>query len=97
MIKWVPPKPHYVKLNTDGANKDNHKAGCGGVIRGNQDCVGWVDDPIFIWWLKIIGGAWDTRRKFCGPTMARAAHAQTGRVGEKKYAEREAVAGHVGS
>jgi L1 cell adhesion molecule like protein len=36
MIKWCPPKPLYVKLNTDGAFKDKKIAGCGGVIRGNE-------------------------------------------------------------
>ncbi|KAK2448079.1 TMV resistance protein N [Trifolium repens] len=36
MIAWVPPKATFVKLNTDGAYKDNQTAGCGGVIRGTQ-------------------------------------------------------------
>ncbi|PNX83094.1 ribonuclease H [Trifolium pratense] len=40
MIGWLPPKENFVKLNTDGANKDNMVAGCGGVI---QDCQGeWI-------------------------------------------------------
>ncbi|MCI36758.1 ribonuclease H protein, partial [Trifolium medium] len=36
LIHWSPPKPQFVKLNTDGAYKDKHVAGCGGVICGNQ-------------------------------------------------------------
>jgi ribonuclease HI len=36
IIAWVPPKATFVKLNTDGAYKDNQTAGCGGVIRGTQ-------------------------------------------------------------
>ncbi|MCI09825.1 putative non-LTR retroelement reverse transcriptase, partial [Trifolium medium] len=35
-IGWQPPSGDYVKLNTDGACKDNNIAGCGGIIRGNQ-------------------------------------------------------------
>ncbi|PNX61822.1 ribonuclease H, partial [Trifolium pratense] len=35
-IGWQPPTGSFVKLNTDGARKDNGKAGCGGVIRGSQ-------------------------------------------------------------
>ncbi|PNY12420.1 ribonuclease H [Trifolium pratense] len=33
-IGWSPPKMNFVKLNTDGAYKENRAAGCGGVIRG---------------------------------------------------------------
>jgi ribonuclease HI len=36
LIKWSPPKIAFVKLNTDGACRQNQIAGCGGVIRGNQ-------------------------------------------------------------
>jgi ribonuclease HI len=36
MIKWVPPKDNFIKINTDGAYKDNSIAGCGGVIRGSE-------------------------------------------------------------
>jgi ribonuclease HI len=35
-IGWKPPTGNFVKLNTDGARKQNNKAGCGGVIRGGQ-------------------------------------------------------------
>jgi ribonuclease HI len=35
-IGWKPPIGNFVKLNTDGARKQNNKAGCGGVIRGSQ-------------------------------------------------------------
>jgi hypothetical protein len=35
-IGWQPPSGHFVKLNTDGACKENNRAGCGGIIRGNQ-------------------------------------------------------------
>ena len=35
-IGWKPPIGNFVKLNTDGARKQNNKAGCGGVIRGGQ-------------------------------------------------------------
>ncbi|GAU13938.1 hypothetical protein TSUD_262650 [Trifolium subterraneum] len=35
-IGWKPPSGSFVKLNTDGARKDNNKAGCGGIIRGNH-------------------------------------------------------------
>ncbi|MCH81010.1 ribonuclease H protein [Trifolium medium] len=36
LIAWIPPKTTFVKLNTDGAYKENQVAGCGGVIRGTQ-------------------------------------------------------------
>ncbi|GAU47106.1 hypothetical protein TSUD_403390 [Trifolium subterraneum] len=36
LIGWVPPKENFVKLNTDGASKNNQVAGCGGVVRGTQ-------------------------------------------------------------
>jgi hypothetical protein len=36
LIGWSPPRTSFVKLNTDGASKDNQIAGCGGVIRGCQ-------------------------------------------------------------
>jgi hypothetical protein len=36
LIRWIPPKPLFVMLNTDGAYKDHQIAGCGGVIRGND-------------------------------------------------------------
>ncbi|GAU26682.1 hypothetical protein TSUD_314590 [Trifolium subterraneum] len=40
MIGWLPPKANFVKLNTNGASKDNTVAGCGGVTR---DCQGeWI-------------------------------------------------------
>ncbi|PNX97917.1 ribonuclease H [Trifolium pratense] len=35
-IHWKPPEGVFVKLNTDGASKAGNRAGCGGVIRGNQ-------------------------------------------------------------
>ncbi|GAU10041.1 hypothetical protein TSUD_416290, partial [Trifolium subterraneum] len=35
-IRWKPPSGNFVRLNTDGASKDNNKAGCGGIIRGSQ-------------------------------------------------------------
>ncbi|GAU10806.1 hypothetical protein TSUD_425900, partial [Trifolium subterraneum] len=34
LIRWIPPKASFVKLNTDGAYRKNQIAGCGGVIRG---------------------------------------------------------------
>ncbi|PNX63747.1 ribonuclease H, partial [Trifolium pratense] len=34
LIGWSPPQTNYIKLNTYGAFKDQHTAGCGGVIRG---------------------------------------------------------------
>jgi ribonuclease HI len=36
LIRWEPPKVSFIKLNTDGAHKGNHVAGCGGVIRGSH-------------------------------------------------------------
>jgi ribonuclease HI len=36
LIGWSPPKPQFVKLNTNGAYKVSQVAGCGGVIRGCQ-------------------------------------------------------------
>jgi ribonuclease HI len=30
------PKDNFVKLNPDGACKDQHVAGCGGIVRGSQ-------------------------------------------------------------
>ncbi|CAJ2662636.1 unnamed protein product [Trifolium pratense] len=35
-ISWKPPCGSYVKLNTDGACKDQNRGGCGGIIRGSQ-------------------------------------------------------------
>ncbi|KAK2394949.1 hypothetical protein QL285_056723 [Trifolium repens] len=35
-IGWKPPTGSFVKLNTDGALKDNGSAGCGGLIRGSE-------------------------------------------------------------
>jgi ribonuclease HI len=35
-IGWKPPSGNFVRLNTDGASKNNNQAGCGGIIRGNQ-------------------------------------------------------------
>ncbi|PNX95557.1 ribonuclease H [Trifolium pratense] len=35
-IQWQQPVGNYVKLNTDGSCKEGKRAGCGGVIRGNQ-------------------------------------------------------------
>ncbi|MCI43162.1 hypothetical protein A2U01_0064399, partial [Trifolium medium] len=36
LIRWIPPKASFVKLNTDGVYKKNQIAGFGGVIHGNQ-------------------------------------------------------------
>ncbi|GAU38338.1 hypothetical protein TSUD_61990 [Trifolium subterraneum] len=36
MIRWNPPSDLFVKLNTDGAYKENAIVGCGGVTRGNH-------------------------------------------------------------
>jgi hypothetical protein len=65
MIKWCPPKPLYVKLNTDGAFKDKKIAGCGGVIRGTEGewlggfakCVGFCSAFVAELWglLKVCG------------------------------------------
>jgi ribonuclease HI len=35
-IVWKPPSGNFVRLNTDGACKENNIAGCGGIIWGNQ-------------------------------------------------------------
>ncbi|MCH79931.1 ribonuclease H protein, partial [Trifolium medium] len=35
-IHWKPPRENFAKINTDGACKGRERAGCGGVIRGNQ-------------------------------------------------------------
>ncbi|GAU46467.1 hypothetical protein TSUD_402340 [Trifolium subterraneum] len=35
MIGWEPPSQGWVKLNTDGARKNERVAGCGGIIRNN--------------------------------------------------------------
>ncbi|MCH93591.1 RNA-directed DNA polymerase (Reverse transcriptase), partial [Trifolium medium] len=35
-IRWKPPRDKFMKLNTDGACKEGRRAGCGGIIRGNQ-------------------------------------------------------------
>jgi ribonuclease HI len=34
LVRWIPPKPLFVRLNTDGAYKEHKIAGCGGVLRG---------------------------------------------------------------
>jgi ribonuclease HI len=36
MIGWKPPKPSFVSLHTDGASKEQHLSGCGGIVRGSQ-------------------------------------------------------------
>jgi ribonuclease HI len=36
MIGWKPPVEGRLKLNTDGACKDGHMAGCGGIIRDSN-------------------------------------------------------------
>ncbi|KAI0498490.1 hypothetical protein KFK09_019378 [Dendrobium nobile] len=38
MVKWIKPKPPYVKLNTDGSLGPNG-AGAGGIIRNNNGIV----------------------------------------------------------
>jgi ribonuclease HI len=35
-VGWKPPVGSFVRLNTDGARKNDNRTGCGGVIRGNQ-------------------------------------------------------------
>ncbi|GAU36430.1 hypothetical protein TSUD_19650 [Trifolium subterraneum] len=35
-VGWQPLIGNYVKLNTNGASKENSIVGCGGIIRGNQ-------------------------------------------------------------
>jgi ribonuclease HI len=63
MIKWCPPKPLYVKLNTDGAFKDKKIAGCGGVIRGTEGewlggfakCVGFCSAFVAELWGVVEG------------------------------------------
>jgi ribonuclease HI len=40
MVCWKPPMEGWVKLNTDGAYKDESAAGCGGVIRDSHG--GWL-------------------------------------------------------
>lgn len=37
MIEWTPLKSNMVKLNVDGACKDETASGCGGVIRDNNE------------------------------------------------------------
>jgi hypothetical protein len=36
MIRWLPPKDNFVKLNTDGACKDQSVVGCSGIVCGSQ-------------------------------------------------------------
>jgi ribonuclease HI len=36
LIGWSPPKPNFVKLNTDGACKERGLSGCGGIVRGSD-------------------------------------------------------------
>jgi hypothetical protein len=40
MVCWKPPMEGWVKLNTDGAYKDESAAGCSGVIRDSHG--GWI-------------------------------------------------------
>ncbi|KAL4298891.1 hypothetical protein AHAS_Ahas17G0046200 [Arachis hypogaea] len=36
-IKWQPPQSNWIKINTDGAVKDNpRRAGCGGILRNSE-------------------------------------------------------------
>ncbi|KAK2422286.1 Polynucleotidyl transferase, ribonuclease H superfamily protein [Trifolium repens] len=35
LIGWKPPVGDWIKLNTDGACKDENVAGCGGILRNN--------------------------------------------------------------
>jgi ribonuclease HI len=36
MVRWLPPRELYVKVNTDGASMGNEIARCEGLIRGSQ-------------------------------------------------------------
>ncbi|XP_058776062.1 uncharacterized protein LOC131650365 [Vicia villosa] len=42
LIAWSPPKRDWIKLNVDGASKDNKMASCVGVIR--DDKSRWMGD-----------------------------------------------------
>ncbi|CAJ2653650.1 unnamed protein product [Trifolium pratense] len=35
-IGWCPPSEGWIIINTDGAKKENHYSGCGGIVRGNS-------------------------------------------------------------
>ncbi|MCI38672.1 putative ribonuclease H protein, partial [Trifolium medium] len=36
LISWKPPPHGWVRLNTDGACRDDGLIGCGGIIRGSE-------------------------------------------------------------
>jgi hypothetical protein len=36
MIGWTAPEVGWVRISTDGAQKENGYAGCGGLIRGSD-------------------------------------------------------------
>jgi hypothetical protein len=56
MIGWSPPKPNFVKLNTDGACKDHGISGCGGIVRGSDsECVGMSNAFIDEMWGVLEG------------------------------------------
>ncbi|PNY12875.1 pentatricopeptide repeat-containing protein at1g02150-like protein [Trifolium pratense] len=40
LVRWEPPAPGWIKLNTDGACKSNGDAGCGGLIRVESELLG---------------------------------------------------------
>jgi ribonuclease HI len=69
LVKWNPPKAPFVKLNTDGAYKQDHIAGCGGVIRGSQgewlggfaQCLGLCSAFVAELW-GVLEGLWCVRR-----------------------------------
>jgi hypothetical protein len=36
MVVWKPPKTSWMKIDTDGARREDGRTGCGGVIRRSE-------------------------------------------------------------
>jgi ribonuclease HI len=62
-IRWLSPKDNFVKLNTDGACKDQRVAGCSGIVCGSQGewiggfakCVGSCSAFVAEVWEVLVG------------------------------------------